>query len=238
MLVLAPAGARRRRSAAGASPPCVDGSGCRSSGFASAALLRHRRGIAPARTPGSRRSGRSAAALAVAERQRRSPASQAVYPSDKHGDWLLWKEPSLRGRVAYDVRFELLTSAQLTSRRPLQVARTRAGSRLQRAIPILVFDPTDGKARIRTLRREPARRCSTRTTRSSSCVAAQADPPVAAAAGTSAAPTTALATASTNTVRPHAAVARARRPDQHDRQQPDESKRGRAIASGTSSIAK
>jgi hypothetical protein len=32
-----------------------------------------------------------------------------VYPSDRHADWLLWRIPELRGRIAYDVRFELLT---------------------------------------------------------------------------------------------------------------------------------
>ena len=32
-----------------------------------------------------------------------------VYPSDRHADWLLWRIPELRGRLAYDVRFELLT---------------------------------------------------------------------------------------------------------------------------------
>jgi hypothetical protein len=32
---------------------------------------------------------------------------------DLHADWLLWERPELAGRVAYDVRFELLTRAQL-----------------------------------------------------------------------------------------------------------------------------
>ena len=32
-----------------------------------------------------------------------------VYPSDRYADWILWRMPELRGRVAYDVRFELLT---------------------------------------------------------------------------------------------------------------------------------
>jgi hypothetical protein len=30
-----------------------------------------------------------------------------VFATDRHADWLLWKIPELRGRVAYDVRFEL-----------------------------------------------------------------------------------------------------------------------------------
>jgi hypothetical protein len=31
-----------------------------------------------------------------------------VYAATRYGDWLLWKEPGLRGRIAYDVRFEIL----------------------------------------------------------------------------------------------------------------------------------
>lgn len=30
-----------------------------------------------------------------------------VFATDRHADWLLWKLPELRGRVAYDVRFEI-----------------------------------------------------------------------------------------------------------------------------------
>jgi hypothetical protein len=36
-----------------------------------------------------------------------------VYADDSSADWLLWRLPSLRGRVAYDVRFELLKKAQI-----------------------------------------------------------------------------------------------------------------------------
>lgn len=39
--------------------------------------------------------------------------TKAVWPSDKHGDWILWKVPEVRGRVAYDVRFELSTPDEL-----------------------------------------------------------------------------------------------------------------------------
>ena len=36
-----------------------------------------------------------------------------VLADDVHNDWLLWKEPQLEGRLAYDVRFELLRPRQL-----------------------------------------------------------------------------------------------------------------------------
>jgi hypothetical protein len=37
-----------------------------------------------------------------------------VFADDSSADWLLWELPSLRGRVAYDVRFELLTKSQIS----------------------------------------------------------------------------------------------------------------------------
>jgi hypothetical protein len=46
-------------------------------------------------------------------------ASSAAGPNGKvfamisYGDWLLWRRPELRGRIAFDARFELLSSAQV-----------------------------------------------------------------------------------------------------------------------------
>ena len=36
-----------------------------------------------------------------------------VFAMSSYGDWLLWSRPGLRGRVAFDARFELLNSAQV-----------------------------------------------------------------------------------------------------------------------------
>jgi hypothetical protein len=36
-----------------------------------------------------------------------------IYSDEKYSDWLLWRDPSLRGRVAYDARFEVLRDEQL-----------------------------------------------------------------------------------------------------------------------------
>jgi hypothetical protein len=49
-----------------------------------------------------------AAALAAAAGPRAH-----VLADDAHSDWLLWEQPQLTGRLAYDVRFELFTSQQL-----------------------------------------------------------------------------------------------------------------------------
>jgi hypothetical protein len=41
--------------------------------------------------------------------------SLRVFADERYADWLLWRLPALRGRVAYDARFELLSGAQLTA---------------------------------------------------------------------------------------------------------------------------
>ncbi len=38
-----------------------------------------------------------------------------VFADERYADWLLWRAPTLRGRVAYDARFELLSRAQLAA---------------------------------------------------------------------------------------------------------------------------
>ena len=68
---------------------------------------------------------------AAAQRDRcdpRMPGRWRCWPSDKHGDWLLWRLPELRGRVAYDVRFELVTRGAARLDRALQVAAAGVGS--------------------------------------------------------------------------------------------------------------
>lgn len=42
-----------------------------------------------------------------AVRSAASDPRSLVFATDRHADWLLWKIPDLRGRIAYDVRFEL-----------------------------------------------------------------------------------------------------------------------------------
>jgi hypothetical protein len=51
-------------------------------------------------------------ATAQLERATHDPDT-TVFASETLSDWLLWRQPSLRGRIAYDVRFELLSVPQL-----------------------------------------------------------------------------------------------------------------------------
>jgi hypothetical protein len=53
---------------------------------------------------------RAAAAAATS-----AGAHGSVYASSGYADWLLWRQPQLAGRVAYDARFELLSHEQLVT---------------------------------------------------------------------------------------------------------------------------
>jgi hypothetical protein len=54
----------------------------------------------------------AAGAAAVAAAAERDPNAR-IYSSIRFADFILWHEPQLRGRIAYDTRLEMLSSAQL-----------------------------------------------------------------------------------------------------------------------------
>ncbi len=96
-------------------------------------------------------------ARATARAANTSGIEEAVWPSDAYADWLLWKEPTLRGRIAWDVRFELLTEAEIRS--IVRFKSYKPGWRAPvRRYPILVLDPRESPAQARALRREPGTR--------------------------------------------------------------------------------
>jgi hypothetical protein len=99
----------------------------------------------------------AAAAAAVTRAADRAQGRKAVFPSDRHADWLLWEIPSLRGRVAYDVRFELVSAAEIRS---VVLFKSERPDWLRAAdgYPILVLDPTETPSRVRDLRSTPGAR--------------------------------------------------------------------------------
>jgi hypothetical protein len=71
----------------------------------------------------------------------RSSGTGSIFADDRFADWLLWTQPQLRGRVAYDVRFELFKPQQL---RALAYYRNRIGDTWRAAASghaLDVFDP-------------------------------------------------------------------------------------------------
>jgi hypothetical protein len=81
----------------------------------------------------------------------------ALLPSDRHADWLLWKVPSLRGRIAYDIRFELLTEPELRSLALFKAVRP-GWRRATRGYPLVVLDPNEDPRRISVMLHEPGAR--------------------------------------------------------------------------------
>jgi hypothetical protein len=75
-----------------------------------------------------------------------------VFATSAYGDWLLWSEPQLEGRLAFDTRFELLTQAQLKEIARIQAA---AGDWLAhvRSYRVFVLDPSADATLERALRR-------------------------------------------------------------------------------------
>ena len=67
--------------------------------------------------------------------------SLRVLADDRYADWLLWADPRLRGRVAYDVRFELFSRHDFFA---LTAYRNRVGSGWRdaaRGYGVVFFDP-------------------------------------------------------------------------------------------------
>jgi hypothetical protein len=84
-----------------------------------------------------------------------------VFANERYADWLVFEHPQLAGRIAYDSRFELLTSRQLRS---VQGFRNLiAGWRgTVRGYPVLVLDRQDDAEPIRALLRTKGARVVSR----------------------------------------------------------------------------
>jgi hypothetical protein len=81
-----------------------------------------------------------------------------VYADDRYADWLLWRVPALRGRVAYDPRFELMSARQM---RAIVDVKSLSGLDWRRALRgyrLLVVDKETMHAAVVALEREPGRR--------------------------------------------------------------------------------
>jgi hypothetical protein len=79
-----------------------------------------------------------------------------VFATETYADWLLWRHPELRGRIAYDARFELLTGAQL---RAIVRFKSEIGDGWRaaaRGYDVLVLDAAHARDALRGLRRRYA----------------------------------------------------------------------------------
>jgi hypothetical protein len=75
--------------------------------------------------------------------------SLRVFAEERFADWLLWEEPELRGRLAYDVRFELLRDDELKGLYRWHEQMTdgwRAASRCCRLLVVRTGESPDNEA--------------------------------------------------------------------------------------------
>lgn len=78
--------------------------------------------------------------LHVVERQTAAHPSLRVFADVRFADWLLWRDPGLRGRIANDARFELLSAPQMARVRDAVVAAGADWKRGLRGFRLVVLD--------------------------------------------------------------------------------------------------
>jgi hypothetical protein len=80
-----------------------------------------------------------------------------IFANERYADWLLLDHPELRGRIAFDARFELLTAKQLKRLVEFRL-RIEGSRRVTRGYGLLVLDPTSEKKVAKGLLAAGARR--------------------------------------------------------------------------------
>jgi len=98
----------------------------------------------------------TAAAQAVADA---AGANRAVFAIGAFADWLLLKAPSLRGRVAYDARFEVLPDGRLADAAAVSIGRYDS-EQILRPFDVLVLRPEETELRATLARAGNWRRVS------------------------------------------------------------------------------
>jgi hypothetical protein len=88
----------------------------------------------------------------VAQIAREQPGVR-IYADNRYADWLFWHHPALADRIAYDIRFELLTSSQLQGIVDITALPDPAKPSLLNQYGVLVLDPMNSDADQRLLAR-------------------------------------------------------------------------------------
>ncbi len=95
-----------------------------------------------------------AAATAVVRAVERAPGTR-VFADVRYADWLIWEQPSLAGRIAYDVRFELLSPRQLAEIYAFNDPLGRSWRIASAGYRVLVLDRIDDAQAVNALARAP-----------------------------------------------------------------------------------
>jgi hypothetical protein len=78
-----------------------------------------------------------------------------VLATEEYGDWLLFQVPQLRGRIAFDGRWEILTQAQLKDVMRYLVDPNPWTERLDRGYRVIVLDPKQHRTLVAHLAKRP-----------------------------------------------------------------------------------
>jgi hypothetical protein len=111
-----------------------------------------------ARPAASLQSARLQRVLAVVQAAIGSDHSVRVMANQETADWLLWRDPSLGGRVAFDVRFELLSARTIRQLQLLQLAAGPEWKQVARGYRLVVLDKAQAPLSTRAFLGEPGRR--------------------------------------------------------------------------------
>jgi hypothetical protein len=94
---------------------------------------------------------------AVAAATARDPSAR-VFANEWYSDWLLWNLPRLESRIAFDIRFELLSSRQIRSVANFRGRTSPDWLAAAAGYRVLVLDPGTDTSAVRAVRREPGTR--------------------------------------------------------------------------------
>jgi hypothetical protein len=97
----------------------------------------------------------SRAGLAAVAKAARQDPSLRVFANERYGDWLLFNDPALTGRVAYDIRFELLPTKTF---KKIVTFRSEHGYDWQavtRGYGLLVLDPAGDRGAVTLFEKMP-----------------------------------------------------------------------------------
>ena len=81
-----------------------------------------------------------------------------VFATDRHSDWLLWRIPSLRGRMAFDVRFELYDRKTLEAIRRYNRELGPQSKRITDEYTLVVLEGTKKQSHLESFLAEPGAR--------------------------------------------------------------------------------
>jgi hypothetical protein len=97
------------------------------------------------------------AARAVVTALDRTPGAR-VFADVRYADWLIWEQPSLAGRIAYDIRFELLSRKQLAAIYAFNDPLSRGWQVASAGYSVLALDRHDDARAVTSLDRDPRAR--------------------------------------------------------------------------------